>query len=110
MLRIRATDPQPSEEERLVRSSVDTASVVEYLADLNAAAEQFLPRRLEVRDDKIQPLRRAGRRLSNVLAEDDRTTGAWWRELDHAVVIARGIVCSQSPAHACVEVLCAVDV
>src|SRR5258708_1038035 len=98
MLRIRTPDPQPSEEEGLVRSGVDGASVVEYLANLNAAAEQFLPRRLEVGDDQIQSLRRAGRRRGNVLAEDDRTTGARWRELDHAVVIARGIVCIQSPA------------
>src|SRR5260370_36685076 len=98
MLRIRTTDAQPSEEEGLVRSGVDGASVVEYLVNLNAAAEQFLPRRLEVGDDQIQSLRRAGRRRGNVLAEDDRTTGARWRELDHAVVIARGIVCIQSPA------------
>src|SRR5260370_11588308 len=95
MLRIRTTDPQPSEEEGLVRSGVDGASVVEYLVNLNAAADQFLPRRLEAGDDQIQSLRRAGRRRGNVLAEQDRTTAPPSRELDHAAIIPPPIVPTQ---------------
>ena len=59
---------------------------MEYLADLNAATEQIVAGGLDVSDDQIKALSGAGSRRGDVLAEDDRASGARRRELNHAKV------------------------
>src|SRR5207302_10765799 len=76
MLGIRTADPDPTKQVGLVWAGMHVARIVEYLADLNAATEKLITRRRDVRDDQIQALRGAGCCARNVLAEDDRTSGA----------------------------------
>ena len=72
MLGIRTADPEPPKQIGLVRAGVHVAGVVEHLADLDAATEQFVAGGLDVGDDQVQSLGGAGRRRGDVLAEDDR--------------------------------------
>src|SRR4029077_15880853 len=86
MLGIRTADPLPAKQIGFVRAVIHAAGVVERLADLDAASKQILAGGLDVGDDQVQALGRAGRRRGNALAEDDRTAGPRRRELDYAEV------------------------
>ena len=83
---------------------------MERLADLNAPAEQLLAGGLNVGDDQVQSQGGAGRRRGDVLAEEDRASGAGRRELDHAVVVTGREVGIEPPAEAAVKSLGAIDV
>jgi len=83
---------------------------VEHLADLDAATEQLVAGGHDVRDDQVQALGGAGRRRGDVLAEDDRASGARRRELDHTKVVTGGEVGVEPPTQAAVKTLGAIDV
>src|SRR5262245_5567211 len=85
------------------------ASTVEDLADLCAAREQIVAGGLDVGDDEIKPLRGAGRRRGDVLAEDDGRGRARRGELDHAPAFA-GKIGIEPPAELGVKRLGAIDV
>src|SRR5262249_16487696 len=87
MLRIGSADTHSPEQVVLVRTGVPVAGAVEDLADLDAATEQLAAGGCDVGDDEVQALGGPGCCPSNVLAEDDRTSGPRRRELDHAEVI-----------------------
>ena len=55
-------------------------------------------------------LRRARRSRRNVLAEDDRASGAGRRELDHSVVVPRCVVDVEPPTQVAIELLGPIDV
>jgi len=76
MLGIRTADPEPPKQVGLVRASVHAAGVVEHLARVDAVRDEFVARSLDAGDDQVQALGGAGRRRSDVLAEDDRAPGA----------------------------------
>ena len=83
---------------------------VEHLADLDAAGDELVARRLDVGDDQVQALGRTGRGRREVRAELDRAPGARRRELDQAEVVTGGDVGVEPPAEARVELLRAVDI
>ena len=102
-LGIRTADPQPPKQVGLVLASVHVAASVEYLADLDAAAAQFLAGGIDVGDDEVQALSGAGCRGGDVLAKDDRARGARRRELDYAEVVTGGEVGIEPPPKVLVE-------
>ena len=110
MLGIRTADPEPPKQVGLVRAGVHAAAVVENLADLDAASEQFVAGGGDVGDDQVQALRGAGCCGGDILAEDDRASGARWRELDHAEVITVVIVGVEPPPEPPIELLRTVDI
>jgi hypothetical protein len=87
----------------------DPAGVVEHLADVDAAADELLARRVDVVHREHQVLDRAGDGRRHVLTEDDRRVGAGRRELDD-VEVAVGELGVEPPAEARVEALRPVDV
>src|SRR5215467_8270338 len=86
MLGIRTADPEPPKQVRFVRTSVHTAGVVKHLADLDASTKQLSAGGLDVVNDQVQALGGAGYGRGDILAEDDRTPGAWRCKLNHAEV------------------------
>src|SRR5580658_8726146 len=98
-------DSNPPKQVGLVRASIGIAGAVERLANLNAATDEIIAGGLDIRDDQIKSLSRAGSRCGNILAEDDRTPGARRRELDHAKVFTVVVVCVESPPEPRVELL-----
>src|SRR6267378_1162443 len=110
MIGIPAADPLPSKQIRLVRAGIHAAGAVEHLADLYAATQQLVARRLDVGHDQVQALRGAGCRRGDVLAEDDRAPGARRRELEHAEVVTTGEVRVEPPTELPVELLRAVNI
>ena len=108
--RIRAAQPDPPKQIRLVRANVHVAAGVKRFADRNAAAEQRVAGGLDVGDDEIQALRGAGRGRGDVLAEDDRGVGAGRGELDHAVIVGTGKIGVEPPAEFCIKLLGAFDI
>ena len=110
MLGIRTVDPAPPKQVGLVLASVHAAGVVEHLADLDAATKQFFACGLDVGDDQVQALGGAGCRRRDVLAEDDRASGARRRELDYAEVVTVVEVGVEPPPELRVELLRAVDI
>ena len=110
MLGIRTADPEPPKQVGLVRASVHAGGVVEHLADLDAATEQLVAGGLDIGDDQVQALGRAGCRRGDVLAENDRAPGARRRELDHAEVLTAVEVGVEPPPEPPVELLRAVDI
>ena len=110
MLGIRTADPEPPKQVGLVRAGVHAAGVVENLADLDAASEQFVAGGGDVGDDQVQALGGAGCCGGDIFAEDDRASEARRRELDHAEVVARREVGVEPPPEPPVELLRAVDV
>src|SRR6185295_4328236 len=72
MLGIRTRDSESPKQVGLVRTGIHAAGAVEHLADLDAATAQVAAGCVDVGDDQIQTLRRAGCRRGDVLAEDDR--------------------------------------
>src|SRR4051794_41671239 len=54
MLGIRAIEPNPAKQIRLVRSSVPVGPAIEPIADLDTPTNQTLPSGVEVRNDQIQ--------------------------------------------------------
>ena len=83
---------------------------MEHLADLDAATEQFVAGGLDVGDDQVQALGRAGRRRGDVLAEDDRAPEPGGVNWMYAEVVAVGEVGVEPPTEAAVESLGAVDI
>src|SRR5207248_640119 len=110
MLGIRTGDPEAAKQVGLVRASVHAAGVVEHPADLDAATEQLVAGGGDVGDDQVQALGGAGCRRGDILAEDDRASGARRRELDHAEVVTGGVVGVEPPPEPLVELLRAVDI
>src|SRR6185312_9169495 len=108
--RIRAAQPDPSEQIGLVRANVHVAAGVERLTDRNAAAEQLVAGGLDVGDDEVEALRGAGRGRGDVPAEDHRSVGAGRGELDHAVIVGAGEIGIEPPAKLGVKLLGAFDV
>src|SRR6185436_15362961 len=80
------------------------------LADFDAATKQLVAGGLDAGDDQVQTLGGAGRRRGDVLAEDDRASGARRRELDHAEVVTGGEVGVEPPPEPPVKFLRAVDI
>src|SRR6266404_182944 len=83
---------------------------MEYLTDLDATTEQLFAGGLDVGDDQVQALDRAGCRRGDVLAEDDRASGPRRRELDDAPIVTMCEVSVEPPPETSVELLCAVDI
>src|SRR5271165_5399167 len=110
MLWIHTSDSQPPEQVRFVRASVHAGSVVEHFADRDAATEQLFASGLDVGDDQVQALGGARCRGGDVLAENDRASGARRRELDHPEVFTAVIIGVQTPAQRLVEAFGAVYV
>jgi hypothetical protein len=109
-LGIRTADPEPPKQVGLVGAGVHAAGVVENLADLDAASEQLVAGGGDVGDDQVQALGGAGCCGGDILAEDDRASGARRRELNHAEVGTVVIVGVEPPPEAPVELLRAVDI
>jgi hypothetical protein len=84
--------------------------LVEHLADLDAAGDERVARRLDVGDDQVQVLDRTGRGRGDVRAERDRAAGARRRVLDDAEDVSGGDVGVEPPPDAPVELLRSVDV
>src|SRR5580658_10390062 len=110
MLGIRTADPEPPKKVGLVRASVHAAAVVKHLGYVDAERDNLGPRSLDVGDDQVQTLGRAGCRRGDVLAEDDRAPRARRRELDYAEVFTVVVVGVEPPTEPSVELLCAVDI
>ena len=108
MIGIRTAHPQPAKQIGFVRTGINPGSIVEYFADGNSATQQLVARRLNVRDDQVEALRRTGRRRRNVLAEDDRASRTRRGELDHPKVFAVVVVGVEPPSQLGVELLGAV--
>src|SRR5690606_26405029 len=88
----------------------DAVLVVPDLADVGAALLELGAGGGEVRDDQVQPSHGAGRRVCEVLAEDNRGGGTGRRELYDAQAALGGEVGVVAPAEPLVEGLGAVDV
>ena len=86
------------------------ASEMEHLADLDAAAHQLVARSLDVGDDQVQVLGRAGRGRREVRAELERARRARRGELDHPEAVVEGEVGVEPPPEARIELLRAVEV
>src|SRR5690242_15761777 len=86
MFCIPAAHPKRPKQVGLVPAGVHASGIVEHLADRDAVTKQFGARSLNVENDQVHALRRAGRRRGDVPAEDDRASGARRRELDHAEI------------------------
>src|SRR5271170_4919535 len=84
-------------------------AVVEELADLDAGGDQLVPGGHDVGNDQ-ECFGRTGSGRRDVLAEMDRATGAWRRELDQAEIFAGGAVNVEPPSDSLVKLLCAVDI
>src|SRR5215831_12736942 len=110
MVRIRAVDPDAPKQVGLVRAGVHPVGIVEELADRNPATKQVLAGSLDVGDDRVQTLGRAWCRSGDVLAEDNRATGAGRRKLDSSPVAIVDEVGVKPPPELPVEVLRAVDI
>ena len=110
MLGVRTVDPDPPKQVGLVRTGVGVGGAMKHFADLNAATEQILAGGLDVIDDQIQALGRAGSRPGDVLAEDDRARGARPRELNDAKILTVVVVGVEPPPEPRVELLRAIDI
>jgi len=83
---------------------------VEDCADLGTAGSELVARSLDVGDDQVQTLGRAGRGRGDVRAELDRTSRTGWRELDDPKTVVEGEVGVESPPELRVERLRSIDV
>src|SRR5580704_11985487 len=110
MLGITTVDADPPKQVGLVATGEHVAAAVEYLADLNVATGQIIAGGLDVSDDQIKSLGGAGSRRGNILAEDDRASGARRRELNYAKILTVVIVGVEPPPERPVELLRAVDI
>ena len=110
MLGIGTADTDPAKQVGIVRARVYVGCAVEHLADLNAATEQFVAGGRDVGDDQVQALGGARCCRGDVVAKDDRASGARRRKLDNAEVITVVVVCVEPPPEpSAVELLRAVD-
>src|SRR5688572_27860446 len=110
MLGIQTTDTEAPKEVRLIRPSVHASGVMEYLADLDDATKEFLSGSLDVRHDQVQPLSRTRCCSGDILAEDDRTPGAWRCKLHHTEVFTVVEVSVEPPSEPLVELFRPVDI
>src|SRR5262249_10520768 len=85
-------------------------AAVEHLADPGPAGDELIARRLDVGDDQVEALYRAGRGWRDLRAELDRARRAGRRELDDSEAVVEGEIGVQLPPQAPVEALGAVDV
>ena len=83
---------------------------VEHLADLDTAGGELVARSLDVGDDQVEALGRAGRGRRDVRAELDRAPRAGRRELDDPEAVIEGEVGVEPPPEPPVELLRAVDI
>ncbi len=83
---------------------------VEHLADLDTAGDEFVARSLDVGDDQVEALGRAGRGRRDVRAELDRAPRAGRRELDDPEAVIEGEVGVEPPPEVSIELLRAVDI
>ena len=83
---------------------------VEHLADLGTAGGELVARGLDIGDDQVQALGRAGRGRRDVRAELDRARRARRRELDDPEAVIEGEVGVEPPSEPPVELLRAVDI
>ena len=83
---------------------------VEHLADLDTAGDEFVARSLDVGDDQVQALGRAGRGRRDLRAELDRAPRAGRRELDDPEAVIEREVGVEPPPEFRVELLRAVDI
>ena len=83
---------------------------MEHVADLHAATEQLVAGGRDIGDDQVQTLGGAGCRRGDVLAENDRASGARRRKLNHAEVFTADEIGVESPPEPPVELLRAVDI
>src|SRR3974390_3373597 len=105
MTGIRTADSVAPEQVRLVAARKHAAGAMKHFTDLDAAMEQLFARGLNVRDDQVQALGIARCCRSNILAEDDRASGARGRELDHPEILTAVEVGIESPPKSSVELL-----
>src|SRR5271156_6901103 len=109
MLWLRTADADASKQVGLIGARVH-AFAVKHFGDRDAEIEQRFAGGLDVGDDQVQALSGAGRRWSDVLAEDDRASRAGRGELDYAEVFAVVEVGVEPPAELGVELLGAADI
>src|SRR5687767_708509 len=83
---------------------------VEEVTDLYAAADEVIPRRLDVRDDQLQALGGAGLGLGQAASERDGALRVGGRQLHHAATFAEVEVGVHAPSKALVEALCPIDI
>ena len=83
---------------------------VEHLADLDTAGDELVARSLDVGDDQVEALGRAGRGRRDVRAELNRAPRAGRRELDDPEAVIEGEVGVEPPAQRLIEALGAIDV
>ena len=83
---------------------------VEHLADLGTAGGEFAVRSLNIGNDQVQALGRAGRGRRDLRAELDRALRARRRELDDPDAVIEGEVSVEPPPEAPVELFRAVNI
>jgi len=76
---------------------------VEHLADLDTASDEFVARSLDVGDDQVEAVRRAGRGRRDVRAELDRAPRSGRRELNDPEAVIEGEVGVEPPPEFPVE-------
>src|SRR6266481_7176498 len=86
------------------------AGVVEQFAHLYTAIDELGARRLDVGHDEIESLCRARHGRRNSLAEDDRASRAWRRELYDPKLVTLSEVGVEPPTQVAVKALGAIDV
>src|SRR5262249_36091954 len=84
--------------------------VVEHLGDRGTAGGEFVSCSLDVRDDQVEALSRAGGSRRHLRAELDRRRGARWRELDDSEAVVEGEVGIEPPTEVPIELLRTVDI
>jgi hypothetical protein len=83
---------------------------VEHLADLRTAGNQLVARSLNVGDDQVEAVGRAGRGRGDLRAELDRAPRTGRRELDHPEAVIEREVGVEPPPQVPVELLRTVDI
>jgi len=81
----------------------DTATVMEHLADVDSMSEEFLARVVDVGDDELDAVQRAGRSCRDLTAEDDRARRPRWCELDDPEAVGSDEIGIQAPAEPGIE-------
>ena len=76
---------------------------MEHLADLGTAGDELVAGSLDVGDDQVEALRRAGHGRRDVRPELDRARRARRRELDDPEAVVEGEVGVEPPPEAAVE-------
>jgi hypothetical protein len=83
---------------------------VEHLAWVDAVRDELIAGGVDIGDDQVQALRRAGRGRRHVRTELNGTPRARRRELDDPEPVVKGKVGVEPPSEALVELLSPVDI